>query len=80
MKQTILAAALTFGVTLSTGSAVFAQAAGGTPPAPATATNTDDDGGFDPSWLGLLGLLGLAGLAGRKRNNHAHVDTTTRRV
>ena len=44
----------------------------------ATTTRTDDDDdGFDLGWLGLLGLAGLLGL--RRRDNHTHTDTTTRR-
>lgn len=40
-----------------------------------TTQNADDDeGGFNPGWLGLLGLLGLAGL--RKKDHVHHVDTT----
>jgi len=37
---------------------------------------TDDEGGFDPGWIGLAGLLGLAGLMKKDRHDH-HTGTTT---
>ena len=46
--------------------AVFAQDAAA--PAATQNNNTNDDGGFDLGWLGLIGLAGLLGL--RKRDDH----------
>jgi MYXO-CTERM domain-containing protein len=56
----------------ATDSAVDDTGPGATTTADTTRTS-DDDGGFDPGWIGLLGLAGLAGLMRRNhdtRDNH----------
>jgi MYXO-CTERM domain-containing protein len=40
-----------------------------------SSTQTNDEGGFDPGWLGLLGLAGLAGLMKKRDQHTTHVTT-----